>query len=1001
MVNVGKVVRESVEYYVSQVAHSAEEYYSVKGEAQGQWMGRGAAELGLTNTVKSEQFTSVLHGRKPGVDTPLSAYFGRRKVLGVDAVFRAPKSVSLMYAIGDGKIRNEVIDAHEAAVRAGFEYLERMAAGGREGKGGSIKVGGTGLISSAWLHRTSREGDPLIHTHVVSANMIHAESGKWVALDAKLIYRHAKAAGVLYQAELRRELTRRLGVEWQPVENGLADVAGVSDTVIRAFSKRSQQIEDELDSIGGGNARSAQIATLKTRKAKNASDGENVFDSWAKEAAEYGFDASTVSSLRRGANVAREVKLGEYRDIAAELISPKGLTKNRSAFSRRDVILAFAERLPATTSANEIERCADGFISQNLIKLDNEAGLRGSYNIQGSREIALTTPDMAATERALVDSVVATRAIGLAVLPGGGDSHDTCERMKSLNDEQRAMVELVTSSGNGVDVVIGDAGTGKTYALGVLRERYEARGYAVLGVASTHRARHELKEGSGIETETVASLVGRIDRGLDFRDFIGVGRGTVIVVDEASMVGTRDLERIHSAATKSGVKVVLIGDPKQIASIDAGGAFDAIAKRLGCYRLKTNMRQRDEMERTIVDAYADGRIGDAVALGIEHGRIRVFDSGADALDRLVDDWALDPLRGNSLITAATNREAKELNRRCQRIRLEQGELSGEPIATSRGIFFEGDRIRIRRNGLVSGYFNLDTATVLGSTEPGGLIVRFDRTGEERNIGLHQLAEPRSVELAYASTVHIAQGATVDASYTLFSDSLSREHAYVAVTRGRERNLVYASNEVVREHAGFGAEIAESAQARITRAFERSEAQELAIDHVDTGGVIEVSRLENDDSRPGLEVRNGGEQSSSRELTSADAQLMEFDYRRGVIAGPDDGAAETVARIEALRDELVATPPACIVEKLGPPPIGSDRLTDWSAAAASIQVYRVKWGVASDEPFIGPKPTVRGSQVAEWRCAAKQADDFVKARRELTRAPAEVGRQLTLQRSLRR
>lgn len=445
MVNVGRVVQQSAPYYIQQVAGNAEEYYSARGEAQGQWMGGGSAALGLSRTVNADAFISILNGRKPGAEATLAPSFPRRKVLGIDTVFRAPKSVSLMFGIGNGEIRAEVLAAHDAAVFAGMDYLERHAAVGREGKGGAKKVRGDGLISAAWPHRTSRAGDPLVHTHVVSANMIHTENDRWVTLDSKRIYRHAKAAGVLYQSELRHQLKERLNVDFEPVKNGLSDVVGVERKIIDTFSKRSNQIKTELEETENAGPKAAQLAALKSRAAKGAAESDNLFESWAEEAAELGFTSESVAALCVSTLEVRAAAERDYESIAAHLVSPRGLTAKRSTFDRRDVISAFAEQFPPTTSAAKIESAADRWIGEfSLVVRDQFSceDLDGAIRHQGSGEAALTTLDMVEVELGMVSSATARVNTQVAMLSDEFLHLVTaCESFQSLNDGQTEMVD--------------------------------------------------------------------------------------------------------------------------------------------------------------------------------------------------------------------------------------------------------------------------------------------------------------------------------------------------------------------------------------------------------------------------------------------------------------------------------------------------------------------------------------------------------------------------------
>ena len=177
--------------------------------------------------------------------------------------------MSLLAGLGDPDTARTVTAAHEAAVDAAFGYIERSAARSRTGKNGIHQIEVDGLVASAFRHRTSRAGDPHLHTHVLVANMGQGTDGVWRTLDGRWLYLHAKTAGYLYEAHLRQELTRRLGVEWEPVKNGIADVAGIDRSVLEHFSDRRRQIEEHLDEIGFRSARAAELAALDTRHAKD------------------------------------------------------------------------------------------------------------------------------------------------------------------------------------------------------------------------------------------------------------------------------------------------------------------------------------------------------------------------------------------------------------------------------------------------------------------------------------------------------------------------------------------------------------------------------------------------------------------------------------------------------------------------------------------------------------------------------------------------------------
>ena len=231
-------------------------------------MGAGAAALGLRGTVDATELDRVLSGQHPATGEALGRVLTAR-VPGFDLTFSAPKSVSVLFGIGDDELRAVLRDAHDRAVLDALGYMEREAAVTRRGPGGVHAIAGNGLVAAAFRHRTSRAGDPQLHTHVLVANLTLGADGQWSTLDGRRIYAHAKTAGYLYEARLRSLLTRELGVEWTPVRNGIADIAGVPPTVLRAFSRRRADIEAELERRGATSAAAAQVAALQTRRGKD------------------------------------------------------------------------------------------------------------------------------------------------------------------------------------------------------------------------------------------------------------------------------------------------------------------------------------------------------------------------------------------------------------------------------------------------------------------------------------------------------------------------------------------------------------------------------------------------------------------------------------------------------------------------------------------------------------------------------------------------------------
>src|SRR3954452_22880381 len=296
-------------YYERSVAAGLDDYYAGRGESPGVWTGRGAQELELEGLVHEGELGRLIRGVHPHTEKQLRTHPKARvitieridpltdersiktrklaPVAGFDLVFSPPKSVSLLHALGDEETRRAVNDAHLSAWQSALAYLEDGACVTRRGKNGVFREHAGGFVAAAYQHRTSRAQDPHLHTHVIVANMAKTSSdGNWRALDGEPILRSYRlAAGYLYQAQLRAELTRTLGVEWEQPRKGTAELRHVPPPAIREFSRRRAQV---VDRAGDGGYYAAQLAAHETRERKEHVDLNELREDWRARAAEHG-----------------------------------------------------------------------------------------------------------------------------------------------------------------------------------------------------------------------------------------------------------------------------------------------------------------------------------------------------------------------------------------------------------------------------------------------------------------------------------------------------------------------------------------------------------------------------------------------------------------------------------------------------------------------------------------------------------------------------------------
>jgi Ti-type conjugative transfer relaxase TraA len=382
-----------------------------------------------------------------------------------------------------------------------------------------------------------------------------------------------------------------------------------------------------------------------------------------------------------------------------------------------------------------------------------------------------------------------------------------------LSSEQRSAFEHVTRA-EGLGVVIGYAGTGKSAMLGVAREAWEEAGYSVQGVALSGIAAENLEAGSGIQSRTIASLEHQWaqDRELlTSRD--------VLVIDEAGMIGTRQMERVISEAGQRGAKVVLVGDPEQLQAIEAGAAFRATAERHGGVEITDIRRQRDDWQRQATRELATGRTAEAIAAYGERGRVHAAETREQARGELIDRWDRDRAGSpdaSRLILTHTNDEVRDLNLAARERLRSAGELGDDVIvATERGErqFAAGERVMFLRNERSLGVKN-GTLGRVDSVTAARMAVMLD---DGRSVAF-DIKHYAAIDHGYAATVHKAQGVTVDRVHVLATPGLDRHAAYVALSRHRDSvELHYGEDDF-------------ADQGKLVRALSRERGKDMASDY---------------------------------------------------------------------------------------------------------------------------------------------------------------------------
>jgi conjugative relaxase-like TrwC/TraI family protein len=833
VLSIGKLAPGQHEYYLDTVARGTEEYYTAEGEVPGRWTGRSVRHLGLVGEVTAEDLGAVLSGRAHDGGERLVAAQGRPRTPGFDFTFSAPKSVSLLWALGPPEVARHVRDAHDAAVDAAIAVLEDEASRARRGRGGLVQVDAEGFVAAAFRHRTSRAGDPQLHTHVLVANLAHvAGEDRWTALDARPLYAWAKSAGYLYEAQLRAELTRRLGVEWTQPVRGIAEIAGIPKPVLRHFSRRRQQVEAHLAEVGFTSGKAAQVATYATRAAKDRSTSSlSLWMEWRERAAALGLDEDRLAAVWSGTARYNPVEPGSSRARAmyAGLAMASGITEQRSTFNRRDAIQHICDLLPAGADTGDALALVDEFLCHRDVVHLTAGGCDRLHRGDGKSvpiptdPRRFTTREMAQIERYLV-SLAASRGHASAGLAQPGAITDALACRASLSGEQAAMVRRICGSGAGVDVVIGVAGAGKTSALAAAHDAWTASGHRVIGATLAARAARQLEAGSGIPSSTLTRLLAELNR----PDGGRLNPDHVVVVDEASMVGTRKLLELVRHAHRANTKVVLIGDPCQLPEIDAGGAFAGLARRVDRTRLTVNRRQHEPWERQALSDIRLGRAEEAVTAYLAHDRIHHDREPGVVLDRMVDDWWTATADGaDALMLAAHHRQVDHLNQRARRRMWAAGRLGDCEVELGGRPYAVGDTVLALRNDYRQGLLNGTRGTITAINAHARRLVMT--TDDCATVTIPFAYAAGSLTYGYAMTIHKAEGATVAVALVLADATMARQHLYTAVSRGSECNVIYLSTDDLRAEIAHVGEAACEPIPVLIGIIDRTDAKEMAIE----------------------------------------------------------------------------------------------------------------------------------------------------------------------------
>lgn len=689
------------------------------------WACKGPPLLGLDDIAEAEQVERLAKGFHPITGEALVRGAGDGHVMGLDMTFSAPKDFSAVFAGSDPATRDALIECLQQAAKTALDYAE-SAVVTRHGHGGRIKQVAEAAIAACYTHFSSRALDPQCHIHAFLFNVGKRQNTtEWSALEHRPQFERKLATGILFRVELAHKL-RGLGFEVVPTGPYFA-IKGIDEAQRTALSTRSRQITEYMAECGlleadGGAAR--EMAALNTRQAKSEPSLPELLARFETMAAELGITPEAVLNMRQHGVLAEEPFAIDHAEVLEELLAAQ------SCATEQEALAAICQRAMGHWNAAECLAELERFLAhENVIQLGRTEHLTHVFTSKATRDLEESISRKVDDGRADGSHRVARRSIDREF-----DQLECELRAKlgvevSLAQQRAAALHIATDTGRHA-FVEGWAGTGKTTMLKAVGTAYKQAGFSVIGCCQSAAASQNLTRETGIASRTIASLL------LSLRE----GRAhlhskSVVVLDEAGMVGSREFAMLQEQALSAGAKLVCVGDPKQLQPIEAGGIFGSLMKRHGKAEISNIQRQRTDFEpllkwlesrgkagtgidkaksqalrelpedarmsaleslcrqddklskafdrwrarfdfewmREAVELFANGEARIALDLLDSKGRLKFMSGQSVAYESLISAWASDktPLASKAIV-AATRAEVADLNGMARAVLIERG-----------------------------------------------------------------------------------------------------------------------------------------------------------------------------------------------------------------------------------------------------------------------------------------------------------------------------------------
>lgn len=774
----------------------------------------------------------------------------RQSVSGFDLTFSPAKSVSVVWALSDEETARRIEALHHQAVKEAMAWAEDNALFTRVGKQGREQVKTKGFVASEFKHYDTRAGDPDLHSHVLVSNKVQTEDGRWLSIDGYTLMKYHQSISHRYDSILNTLLSNDMGYTFTARDHGenkepTWEIEGVSESLMESFSKRRrgaqpvyQRLVDEFVTARGTTPNSVEVgrlwqqAILETRDAKREAESlTELRAGWREEVTARENGAEELAAINHlAANSGRDERpLFDAEAHLSGLIDEvlDTVVRRRSYFRTSHVATAAGGKLQGYRFNSLSERdlihatVVEAIVRDKAIALNdfdvlelpealkNTAGkardARADSELYTTQDILDTEDKALAALNEPVAAFAPTAAIDKAL-----DEHEKQAGFR-LNAGQESMARYLLTCGTLAATGVGPAGTGKTASMRLVAKVWANEGGNVIGLAPSAQAAEVLSKDLGFDAFTIDKLTYTwrgnhpTKPGHSLKDLpVSINAGDMIIVDEAGMASTPNIGSLLEIAEEAGAVVRFIGDHKQLGAVENGGLFGAMVNAAG----------RTDNQLSEVVRFGGDSEQSATSLRLREGDSSTFDfylkrgwvnggARSDMLDKAAADYLADISSGKtSLLIAATNHDVAALNETIRAHYIAHGIVDTTMEAQlSRGEKAGvGDTILARKNQT---FYDDETATstrinngtlltVTGISENGSITARNQTTGEELCLPADYVHD--NVQLGYAATVHRAQGSTVDCTRAVIDHHVDRAGLYVALTRGKIANHIYAVTE---------------------------------------------------------------------------------------------------------------------------------------------------------------------------------------------------------------